>query len=124
MLTKATADHGFMTFSLRSFPSETRARLGLKENVTHEVIQEHPVMQEKQTEFVAQFKYTVLVLSSGVLKVTGLPFEGELYDSECKIEDKEINDLLSTSISKKAKKRNKKKAKDAASKDMEAALSK
>lgn len=81
-------------------------------------------MQEKQTEFVAQFKYTVLVLSSGVLKVTGLPFEGELYDSECKIEDKEINDLLSTSISKKAKKRNKKKAKDAASKDMEAALSK
>lgn len=121
-LSRATEDHGFMTFSLRSFENETRTRLGLKENVSHEVIQEHPVLQEKSGCYVAQFKYTVLVLSSGLLQVTGLPFEAERYNSECKIEDKEINDLLAQSISKKAKKRNKKKAKAAATKDMAEAL--
>jgi len=122
VLSKATEQHGFMTFSLRSFENETRTRLGLKENVSHEVITEHPVLQEKSGVHVAQFKYTVLVLASGLLQVTGLPFEAENYNTECKIEDKEIVDLLSTSISKKAKKRNKKKAKSAAAKDMEAAL--
>ena len=121
-LSKVTSEHGFMTFSLRSFENETRTRLGLKENVSHEVIQQHPVMQEKSGEIVAQFKYTVLVLPTGLLQVTGLPFEEELYSTECKIEDKEINDLLASSISKKANKRKKKKAKNAAVKDMEAAL--
>lgn len=121
-LSKVTSEHGFMTFSLRSFENETRTRLGLKENVSHEVIQQHPVMQEKHGEIVAQFKYTVLVLPTGLLQVTGLPFEEELYSTECKIEDKEINDLLASSISKKANKRKKKKAKNAAVKDMEAAL--
>jgi len=122
VLSKATEDHGFMTFSLRSFENETRTRLGLKENIAHEVITEHHVMKEKSDCHVAQFKYTVLVLPNGVLKITGLDFESELYETECVIEDEEIKKILSTSISKKAKKRNKKKAKDAASKDMEEAL--
>lgn len=122
VLSKVTEDHGFMTFSLRGFENETRTRLGLKENVSHEVITEHHVMKEKSDCYVAQFKYTVLVLPSGILKVTGLDFEGELYDTQCVIEDEEVKNLLAQSISKKAKKRNKKKAKSAAAKDLEAVL--
>lgn len=121
ILSKATEDHGCMTFSLRSFENETRTRLGLKECITHEVIQEHPVMKEKTGQYVAQFKYTVLVLPHGLLKVTGLDFEKEMYDTSCKIEDQEINKLLSQSISKKANKRKKKKAKQAATESMAAA---
>lgn len=79
-------------------------------------------MKEKSDCYVAQFKYTVLVLPSGILKVTGLDFEGELYDTQCVIEDEEVKNLLAQSISKKAKKRNKKKAKSAAAKDLEAVL--
>lgn len=115
VLSKCTEDFGFMTFSLRDFENETRTRLGLKENVSHEVIQEHPVMQEKPGNYVAQFKYTVLVLPHGLLKITGLDFDGSIYETECKIEDDEITNLLSQSISKKANKRKKKKAKQAAS---------
>lgn len=122
VLSKATEDHGFMTFSLRSFENETRTRLGLKENISHEVITEHQVMKEKAGNHVAQFKYTVLVLPTGMLKITGLDFDTESYETSCSIADEEINKLLSSSISKKAKKRNKKKAKTAAKNDLEEAL--
>jgi len=114
VLSKCTEDHGFMTFSLRSFDNEQRTRLGLKENVSHEVIQEHPVMQEKPGNYVCQFKYTVLVLPNGLLKITGLDFEGDLYDTEYTIEDKEISTLLTQSISKKANRRRKNNAKQQA----------
>jgi len=114
-LSKVQADHGHMTFSLRSFENETRTRLGLKECITHEVVTQYPVMVEKLGEHVAQFKYTVLVLPSGILKITsGLEFDKEAYITEKSIEDKEIIDLLATSISKKSKNRKKKKAKAAA----------
>jgi len=114
-LTKVTKDHGCMTFSLRSFDNETRTRLGLKECITHEVVTQYPVMVEKLDEHVAQFKYTVLVLPSGLLKITpGIDFDKESYITEKTINDKEITDLLATSISKKSKNRKKKKAKAAA----------
>merc|ERR1711981_466506 len=45
ILSKATEAHGFHTFSLRDFENETRTRLGLKECIGHEVIQEQQVMQ-------------------------------------------------------------------------------
>lgn len=41
-------------------------------------------------EFVAQFKFTVLLMPNGPLKITGLPFEAELYESEKSVEDPEL----------------------------------
>lgn len=120
-LSKVSKDHGCMTFSLRDFDNETRTRLGLKECINHEVVTQYAVMEEKKEELVAQFKYTVLVLPSGILKITGLDFEKDLYVTEKKIDDQEINNMLAQSISKKANKRKKKKAKQAATADMEAA---
>lgn len=117
MLTKATNTHGFHTFSLRDFENETRARLGLKECINHEVVTPHAVMQERATESVAQFKYTVLVLPHGILKVTGLPFDKEVYLTEKNCSE-EIQKLLATSISKKANKKKKKKTKAAATASM------
>lgn len=113
ILSKATEAHGFHTFSLRDFENETRTRLGLKECIGHEVIQEQQVMQERPGELVAQFKYTVLVLPHGILKVTGLNFDKDIYITD-KAPSEEIQKLLATSISKKANKKKKKKAKAAA----------
>ena len=46
-----------------------------------------------------QFKFTVLLMPSGPLRITGGPaFEPELYSSDKKIEDQEILDLLSQQI--------------------------
>jgi hypothetical protein len=41
-------------------------------------------------EFVAHFKFTVLLMPNGPHKITGLPFEPELYQSEHSISDPEL----------------------------------
>ena len=41
-------------------------------------------------EFVAQFKYTLLLMPNGPMKITGLPLESDVYQSEYNIEDKEL----------------------------------
>jgi hypothetical protein len=41
-------------------------------------------------EFVAHFKFTVLLMPNGPHKITGLPFEPELYQSEHSINDPEL----------------------------------
>lgn len=41
-------------------------------------------------EHVAQFKYTVILMPNGPLKITGLPVETDLYTSEYSVEDEEL----------------------------------
>lgn len=41
-------------------------------------------------EVVAQFKYTVILMPNGPLKITGLPVESEMYESEYSVEDEEL----------------------------------
>lgn len=37
-------------------------------------------------------------MPSGLLKITGLPFESELYESEYKVEDKKLLQLIQSSL--------------------------
>ena len=41
-------------------------------------------------EFVAQFKFTVLLMANGPHKITSGPFEPELYKSEHEVQDAEL----------------------------------
>lgn len=41
-------------------------------------------------EFVAQFKYTMVLMPNGPLKLTGMPFEKELYQTDKTVEDVEL----------------------------------
>jgi len=41
-------------------------------------------------EFVAQFKFTVLLMANGPLRITSGPFEPELYKSEQDVQDPEL----------------------------------
>ena len=41
-------------------------------------------------EHVAQFKFTVLLMPNGPHRITGLPFEEELYSSEHSVKDADI----------------------------------
>lgn len=41
-------------------------------------------------EFVAQFKFTVLLMANGPLRITNSLFEPELYKSEHEVEDPEL----------------------------------
>lgn len=38
----------------------------------------------------AQFRFTVLIMPNGPMKITGLPFDTALYKSECKVKDVEV----------------------------------
>merc|ERR1719233_808490 len=85
-----------MPFTLRAFEDEKKARMGVVECVKHGLCDPYPVIFEREGEVVAQFKFTVLLMPSGPLRITGGPaFEPELYSSDKKIEDQEILDLLS-----------------------------
>jgi hypothetical protein len=94
-----------MPFSIASLKDTTAARVGVTECVNHDLLRVYPVLAEKTGEFVAQFKTTVALLPAGPLVLSELPFEEELYESECKIEDKEILELLAQSLDRKKTKK-------------------
>ncbi|XP_071822100.1 proliferation-associated protein 2G4-like [Apostichopus japonicus] len=99
-----------MPFTLRGFEDEGRARLGVVECVKHSLVEPYPVFYEKEGEFVAQFKFTVLLMPNGPLRITQAPVDVSGYESEKKIEDKDMLALLQTSVSKRNLKKMRKKA--------------
>merc|ERR1711972_348124 len=108
-----------LPFSLRSIEDEQVARVGVSEAKRHELLEEYPVLKEREREFVAQFKFTVLLLPGGTKKITGLPLgdlEKQLTPS-CSVKDEEIKKLLAKSANPKKKKKNEKKGEADAKKD-------
>jgi len=87
-----------------------KAKMGVVECVKHDLMQPFNVLYERDGEFVAQFKQTVILMPNGLLKITGLPMDEGIYKSEFSVTNPESVALLNTSISKKAAKKKKKKA--------------
>ena len=52
-----------LPFSLRAFEDQTGAKVGVRECIDHELIQAYPVLVEKEGEYVAHFKSTVIILA-------------------------------------------------------------
>jgi len=96
-----------LPFTLRAL-DENKGRLGITELVNHDLVSPYPVLYEKQGEFVAQFKFTVLILPSATDRLTSHPLPH--VTSEFKLEDPELSALLLTGT-KRAKKNKKKKTK-------------
>eukprot|EP01125_Pyxidicula_operculata_P009842 TRINITY_DN3241_c0_g1_i1.p1 TRINITY_DN3241_c0_g1~~TRINITY_DN3241_c0_g1_i1.p1 ORF type:complete len:387 (-),score=101.33 TRINITY_DN3241_c0_g1_i1:135-1295(-) len=97
-----------LPFTLRAL-DEKKRRLGIKEIVSHELLDSYPVLFEKEGEFVAQFKFTVLILPNGTVRLNSynLPH----VSSEHSIDSNaEIAALLQQPIQTKKTKKNKKKA--------------
>lgn len=87
---EAEKKHGLMPFTLRSFEDEKKARLGVIECAKHDLMEPYPVYYEKEGEFVAEFKYTVLIMPNGTMKITGLPVELDAYQTENQITDESL----------------------------------
>jgi curved DNA binding protein len=104
---------GVMPFTLRYFDDEVKAKMGLKECLNHKLIEPFPLLHEKEGEFVAQFKFTVLLMPTRSHKITGLPVDLSMYKTEHKIKDKSIVELLQGSNPTANKKKKKKAAKKA-----------
>lgn len=79
--------------------------MGVIECAKHDLMEPYPVYFEKDSEFVAEFKYTVLLMPNGTMKITGLPVDIESYQTENSIVDEAIKSLLALSVTKKKKKK-------------------
>ena len=101
---------GAFPFSLRELENQQQAKLGITECVKHKIVSEYPILKEDEGNYVAQFKFTLLIMPNGTLKITGVARPNAV--SEHKVEDEEVLELLATSLSlkKKAKKNKKKKS--------------
>jgi curved DNA binding protein len=102
-----------LPFTLRAIEDEQVARVGVSEAKRHELLEEYPVLKEKDKEIVAQFKFTVLLLPGGTKKITGLALNDAQVASSMSVQDESLKKLLTSS----ANPKNKKKKKAAASKE-------
>lgn len=91
-----------LPFNLR-FLDEKRAKLGIVEMLKHDLVTPYPVLYEKNGEYVAQFKFTALILPSSTQRLNS--HELPHVSSEYKIEDPEILKILSLSTSRSKKKK-------------------
>ncbi|XP_067687260.1 proliferation-associated protein 2G4-like [Haliotis asinina] len=119
-LSETDKKFGLMPFTLRLFEDEKKAKMGIVECVKHDLMQPFSVLYEREGEFVAQFKFTVILMPNGPLKITGLPLDTDAFETEHSIEDEELKTLLAASASRKSAKRKKKKVEKAIAENMDA----
>ncbi|KAG5885787.1 hypothetical protein JTB14_031221 [Gonioctena quinquepunctata] len=108
--TEVRGKYGNMPFNLRSFQDETKAKMGVVECVKNKLIEPFQVLYEKPGEYVGHFKFTVLLMPNGPHKITGLPFDPDLYQSEHSVTSPELKSILNSSANPKAAKKKKKKS--------------
>jgi curved DNA binding protein len=109
-LSEVTNKFTTMPFTLRAFEDEKKARLGVGECINHELIIPYPVLYEKDGEYVAQFKFTVLLMPNGPLRITNGGTNIDLLESEYTIQDEDLKKILAEPVNMKTqKKKNKKK---------------
>ncbi|KAJ2001350.1 hypothetical protein GGI04_003778 [Coemansia thaxteri] len=104
-LNEISSKFGTFPFTIRSCEDERKTRMGLIECVKMGVVQAFDIQEEKSSEVVAQVTFTALVTPNGVERITqGLAFDNKVIQTDKKIEDAELRQLLETStkIKKKA----------------------
>jgi len=98
-----------MPFTLRA-GDEKAWRMGVVECVKHDLFIEYPVLYEKPEEFVAQYKFTALLLPSGnTARITQGAAGSPNAASQLCVEDEGLKELLAQSTDKKKKKKSQKK---------------
>jgi len=113
VINEAATKYKQLPFTLRALEDEKRGRLGVVECLKSGLLQDYPVVYEKEGEYVAQFKFTVLLLPNSIQKLNAynLPYVQSQYN----ITDPALTSILQmglkrTSNAKKKKKKKKKKA--------------
>lgn len=79
-----------MPFNLRVFEDEKKAKMGIVECMKNKLIEPFQVLYEKSPEYVAHFKFTVLLMPNGPLRITGLPLDIDSLKSEYEVSDSEL----------------------------------
>jgi len=114
VLTEVDKKYPTLPFTLRHFEDERSAKMGITECVAHGLLTPYPSLHEYDGQ-VAHFKCTVLLLSSGTTKVTGLDLPeyfatDKQPDADTQAVLKDIEEKAAKKAKKKAAKKKKKKA--------------
>ena len=64
--------------------------MGVIECAKHDLMEPYPVYFEKEGEYVAEFKFTVLLMPNGTMKISGIPLDVDSYQTENSITDEAI----------------------------------
>jgi len=107
IFSKIIGDHPTLPFSLRQY-EDSRARLGMKECLEHRLFHTYPVLEEKEGEFVAQMKFTLMITEEGTQRITG-GFLPNCPEHTC--EHETLGPMYQAALDKAAKKAAKKKKK-------------
>ena len=95
-----------LPFPLRAFPDEKAAKMGMRECVTNQLLVPYPVLYERNGDFIAHVKYTIMLQSGGTTKITGLPRpEGFSAPEGDAALPEEIKNILSEELGNKKKKK-------------------
>jgi len=98
-----------LPFTLRAFDDERQARMGVVECLKHDLVHAYPALYERPGDIVVHFKFTLLLLPSGTVRITGHPVDQAMFTTE-KTPDEATAAILATSSKKKKRKPKKKKA--------------
>jgi len=116
VITEVSKRFGQLPFTLRAL-DEKRGRLGIVECLKNNLVEDYPVVYEQEGEFVAQFKFTVLLLPNSIQKLNAynLPY----VQSEHNITDPGLSSILSMGLKRKSNAKKKKKKKKKATQAMD-----
>jgi len=91
-----------LPFAIRACADQTAARVGLSECLNHDMLIPYPVLKEKDGEFVAQFKATVVIQPrSTVVIAGGAPLDTSKFESEHSVTDEDLKKVLAQDLWKK-----------------------
>ena len=108
-LKEVNQKHPSLPFSTRAFEDQTAVRIGVKQAMDHDLLEPFQVVEEKKGEIVAHWKASVAVLANGTIFISGQqPFDRSRYETDQKVEDKELAALLEVSMDLKEQKKRKK----------------
>ena len=114
-LNEINAKFPSLPFTLRQCDDEMTAKLGVRECATHELVTPYNVIYEADKEAkICHVKYTILLLNSGNVKITGIEMPANLVSARTAELPDDLKELLaSVSIEKKKKNRGNKGKKSA-----------
>jgi len=82
-----------MPFTLRSFPDQNKARLGMTELINHNLVHSYPVLYEKDGEYVAQIKFTAVIQPKTTMRLN--EFDVPYVKSDLSLNNQKVQDILS-----------------------------
>lgn len=97
ILNEITTSFGPMAFHISHLKDEKKARLGMIECISHQLLQPYEPLYEKDSEYVASFMFTVIISSSGPILLTDFPALSSSIRSE-KVTDSTFTSILNKPI--------------------------